>query len=338
MARATGKARASAASGPPPPAFRVVGIGASAGGLAALEELFRALPSEPGQAFVVIMHLDAKHESSLAELLQRCTRMPVRAVADRTAVEPNHVYVGPPGHVVTIERRVLRLSPLSGQRAPNLTIDAFFRSLARDAGRDAICVILSGTGTDGTLGLRAVKGEDGMVMAQDETASCTGMPRSAAATGLVDFVVPPREMPACLARYLERPASPGDAAVGPAEVDLLELLHEVFALLRAETGHDFSKYKTNTILRRVHRRVVVHQLEGLREYVRYLEDNRAEAALLFRELLVGVTSFFRDPEAFDALKQALRERVVPGRDATDPGLGARLQHRRGGLLDRHAPA
>ena len=197
-----------------------------------------------------------------------------------------------------------------------LPIDFFFRSLAQDQRERAICIVLSGTGSDGTLGVRAIKGEGGMVMAQNpESTEYDGMPRSAIATGLVDYVLPPAEMPAQLIAYVAHAFGKTSRPVSPPAPKAEDALKKIFLLLRAQTGHDFSQYKQSTIVRRVERRMAVHQIERLDEYVRYLQQTPAEVEALFRDLLIGVTSFFRDPEAFEALQEQVIPRLFAGKPA-----------------------
>jgi two-component system CheB/CheR fusion protein len=302
----------------PDPGFPVVGIGASAGGLAAFETFFSAMPGDidPGMAFVLVQHLAPDHKSILTDLVKRYTRMKVYEVEDGMRVKPNCAYIIPPNRDMAFLNGALQLLEPVAPRGQRLPIDFFFRSLAQDQRDRAICIVLSGTGSDGAQGVRAVKGEGGMAMAQSpDTTEFDGMPRSAIATGLVDYVLAPAEMPAQLAAYVARafgkapqpPASPapkGDDA-----------LKKIFVLLRAQTGHDFSQYKANTINRRVERRLAVHQIERLDEYVRFLQKTPAEVEALFRDLLIGVTNFFRDPELFEALEKEVILRVFDGKPA-----------------------
>lgn len=292
-----------------PPVTPIVGIGASAGGLHALEELLTATPPNLGMAFVVIMHLDADHKSILAELLQRRTKMPVQVLTRKIRPKAGHVYVAPPGKWVSMEKGALRTTLFEESTSYRLPIDAFFRSLAMDQGSNAIGVVLSGTGSDGTLGVRALKAEHGMVIAQDESARYSGMPQSVVETGLADFVLPPGEIPACLLRYAEYSPSLQSIPTIRLSANQAEALQQTLSILRARTGHDFSQYKTNTILRRIQRRMGLHQLDSLADYQQYLKDNTKENGQLFRDLLIGVTGFFRDPEAFDALKAAAEQRL-----------------------------
>jgi two-component system CheB/CheR fusion protein len=301
----------------PKAGFPIVGIGASAGGLAAFEAFFSGMPAEidPGMAFVLVQHLAPDHKSILSELVKRYTRMQVFEVEDGMAVQPNCAYIIPPNRDMAFLDGTLQLLEPAAPRGQRLPIDFFFRSLAQDQHERAICIVLSGTGSDGTLGVRAVKGEGGMVMAQNpESTEFDGMPRSAAATGLVDYVLPPAEMPAQLIAYAThafgKPPRPASAPASKAD----DAMRKVFILLRAQTGHDFSQYKQNTISRRVERRMAVHQIERLDEYVRHLQQAPAEVEALFRDLLIGVTSFFRDPESFKALEEQAIPRLFVGRD------------------------
>ena len=297
------------------PGFPIVGIGASAGGLEAFETFFKAMPSDSGMAFVVVAHLDPTHVSILPELIQKRTEMSVVQVADGTRIKPNTVYVIPPNKALEVLNGVLQLLEPSRPRGVSLPIDSFFRSLAQDQGPNAVAIILSGTGTDGTLGLRAIKGETGMVMVQDEeSAKYDGMPRSAIGTGLADFVLPVDKMPEQLIKYARHALlAPSPKIPGATEGELPDVLQKIYVLLRSRTGHDFSLYKRNTILRRVERRMSVHQIDDVSDYVRYLQESEHEANILFKELLIGVTSFFRDPEAFDVLKDGVLHQLLGGR-------------------------
>ncbi len=288
--------------------FPIVGIGASAGGLDALEQFFTHLPATPGMAFVVVQHLDPTHKSILADLVQRQTRMEVFEVEDGVKVQPNCVYIIPPDKDMGMMHASLHLTHPTARRGLRLPIDFLFRSLAHDQHERAIGIVLSGTGSDGTLGLKAVKEEGGMVMVQDpETAKYDGMPRRAIATGLVDVVLPPNEMAKQLIAYVRHAFGRGIQSPPLAKPESKSELLKVFIQLRTQTGHDFSGYKPTTILRRIERRMMLYQLERLADYVRYLQENPAEVQTLFKELLIGVSNFFRDPDAFTALK----EKVIP---------------------------
>jgi two-component system, chemotaxis family, CheB/CheR fusion protein len=300
-------------SADPSPGFPVVGIGASAGGLAALEAFFSGMPPDrhPGMAFVLVQHLAPDHESVLAELIGRQTRMEVLQAEDGMQLRPDCVYVIPPNRDMSLSDGRLHLTKPDAPRGQRLPIDFFFRSLARDQQARAICVILSGTASDGTLGLRMIKGEGGMAMVQDpETTAYSGMPRSAIETGLVDFVLPPEEMPRQIMEYVgtalegaSRPRGPTPESP-PGSPDALETL---FTLIRDQTGHDFSEYKHTTVHRRLQRRMAVQRVERLKDYVRFLKTSPEEVEALFQDLLIGVTQFFRDPEAFQALGDAVSD-------------------------------
>jgi len=288
----------------------VVGIGASAGGLEALEELFRHMPPDTGMAFIVVTHLHPGHKSLLPELLAKVTELPVVAAETGMRVRANHVYIGPPGGQLSIQAGRLQRLEKDPDHAPRMPVNYFLRCLALDQRERAVCIILSGTGSDGTLGLQEIKAQAGMVMAEDpESAKYAGMPASAIATGLVDFVMPPAAMPAQLVQYVRAPylTAATSAEHAPAIGD--GALQQIFGLLRHHTGHDFSGYKTNTIHRRIARRMNVHQIEKHAQYVRYLQENADEIDTLFRELLINVTNFFRDPEAWDALLPSLEALV-----------------------------
>ncbi len=298
--------------------FPIVGIGASAGGLAAFEAFFSAMPSgeEPGMAFVLVQHLAPDHKSILSDLVRRYTRMKVFEVEDGMTVKPNCAYIIPPNRDMAFLNGALQLLEPASPRGQRLPIDFFFRSLAQDQHERAICIVLSGTGSDGTQGVRAIKGEGGMVMVQNpESTDYDGMPRSAIATGLVDFVLPPAEMPAQLMVYTAHAFGKIPRHVSPPSRKADDALKKIFILLRAQTGHDFSQYKPNTITRRIERRMAVNQIGRLDEYVRYLQQNPAEVEALFHDLVIGVTNFFRDPEAFAALEEQLIPRLIAGKPA-----------------------
>ncbi len=285
--------------------FPIVGIGASAGGLAAIEAFFSAMPpdTEKGIAFVIIQHLSPDHKSILAELVQRYTAMRVFEVEDGMEIEPSCAYIIPPNHLMTVVGGKLQLLAPELPRVNRHPIDFFFRSLATDQHERAICIVLSGTGSDGTLGIRAVKGEGGMVMVQNpESTEFDGMPRAAIATGMVDYISPPAEMPAQLIAYVNQVGNNRLKAKFVSTREPQDALAQICVLLLAKTGHDFSQYKTNTIARRVERRMALQQIDQITDYVRYMQQNAGEAEALFRDLLIGVTSFFRDPDAFAALQ------------------------------------
>jgi two-component system CheB/CheR fusion protein len=288
----------------------VVGIGASAGGLQALTSFFEAMPSDSGMVFVVVTHQQPSRISLLPALLSRSTQMPVESVHDDIVLEPDHVYVSVPGKNVAILGDTLQLMAFDSGPALHLPIDYFFRSLARDRNERAICIVLSGTGTDGTLGLRAIKGNSGLAIVQDESsAHFSGMPHSAAATLLADHVLNPDQMPAKLLAYA-RSAHALSASESSGKPPLADALAKLFVLLRNQTGHDFSGYKRNTTERRVARRMRIHQLSSAAEYISLVQAQPHELDLLFRELLISVTQFFRDPQSFDALAEVLTKRIA----------------------------
>jgi two-component system CheB/CheR fusion protein len=295
--------------------FPIVGIGASAGGLSAFESFFSAMPEEdPGMAYVLVQHLARDHKSILSELIQRYTRMQVFEVQDGMVIEPNCAYIIPPNRDMALVNGALQLLEPTSARGIRLPIDFFFRSLAQDQHDRAICIVLSGAGSDGALGVRAVKGEGGMVMAQTpESSEYDGMPRSAIATGMVDFVLPPDEMPAKLLAYVAHAFGAYHLPVSSEAIQQPDGLEKIFLLLRSQTGHDFSQYKRSTIVRRVERRMAVHLIDGLEDYLRYMQLTRGEADALFRELLIGVTSFFRDAEIFDEVQKQVIPQLFAGK-------------------------
>ncbi len=294
--------------------FPIVGIGASAGGLGALKDLFSHMPSDCGMSFVVVTHQAPGHESVLSDLLSRETEMTVENIRDGVSPRKNHVYVLPPGKNVIIRDEILHLSEIGTTKATQMPVDVFFRSLAGDLRERAVCVVLSGTGTDGTLGLREVKAQGGMAVVQDaKSAGYEGMPSSAAGTHVADAVLSPDEMPGRLLAFARGPYLKHPDQV-PENAELSEdNLTEALRLIRSRTGHDFSQYKRSTVRRRIERRMTVHGLKNARDYIGYLHDNRHEARMLFSELLISVTSFFRDPEAWDTLKRKALPELVRAR-------------------------
>lgn len=264
-------------------------------------------------AFLLVQHLAPDHKSILAELVGRYTRLKVLEAGDGMRVKPGCVYVIPPNRDMALLNGALQLFEPAAGGGPRLPIDFLFRSLAEDQGEGAIGIVLSGTGSDGTLGLREIKGGGGLTLAQaPETAEYDGMPRSAIAAGQADFVLAPAEMPARLIAYEGRAFGKKPLAA-PAEVPPEDLLKKIFILLRARAGNDFSQYKRNTILRRIERRMAIRQLESLDAYVKYLQKNQPEQDALFADLLIGVTKFFRDPKEFKALEDALAGQVFAGK-------------------------
>lgn len=295
----------------------VVGVGASAGGLEALEHFFANMPAQNGMAFVVVQHLSPDFKSLMDQLLGRHTQMAIRRVEDGMPVEADTIYLIPPRSDIVITNRTLKLSdPTRSERGLHLPIDTLLASLAEDVGDKAIGIVLSGTGSDGTRGIRAIKEAGGMVMVQEaETAQFDGMPRSALATGLADYVLAPAQMPAALLTYAQHPLLWNNASTAPAELPEENQLSDILALLQHVQGIDFSHYKINTVWRRIRRRLGIVDVPDIDAYLRMLRTSPQELDALHKDLLIGVTSFFRDPEAFIALE---REVIVPMlRHATD---------------------
>ncbi|MCU1238417.1 MAG: ATPase [Candidatus Solibacter sp.] len=299
--------------------FPVVGIGASAGGLEAFLEFFSGLRPPSGMGFVLVTHLEPAHESSLAEILSRATTLPVIDAVEGARVEPDHVYVLPPNAEITIREGVLRLSPRAESLNPHYPIDRFLESLAEDQGDGAIGVILSGGGSDGAQGVRAVKSRGGTTFCQDpQTARHPSMPHAAAETGAVDFIQPPDR----IAREIQKLHFDGYLAETPSEDEAKASMEErnfsrILSLLRGSHGVDFSLYKPSTIVRRLGRRMLIHHLASLSDYVKLLENHPAELDDLYRDLLICVTSFFREPEMFDAFRGVL-SRSLDSRKSGDP--------------------
>jgi two-component system CheB/CheR fusion protein len=296
--------------------FLIAAIGASAGGIEAFTDLIKNLHPDTGMAFVLIQHLDPKHKSLLTTLLSKETCIRVSEVIDGMVVEQNHVYIIPPNATMSIAGHVLHLSPREEIQAQHMPIDYFMRSLAEQHGDRAIGVILSGSGSDGTLGMREIQAHGGVTFAQDETtAKYDGMPRSAIAAGCVDYIQPPRAIARELARiaqhpYVTRGRAIETAAQPPAENASLAT---IFKLLRKATGLDFSHYRQTTIWRRIQRRMVVHKTDKIEEYVNYIQANPAEIQALYQDMLISVTSFFRNRGVFEALKPQVFPRILENR-------------------------
>ncbi len=284
----------------------VVAIGASAGGIEALTELISALPADTGMAFVLVQHLDPKHHSILTELLARKTAMPVTEVSEGLRVNPNHVYVIPPNATMSLSGDVLHLAPRDELRGKPMAVDHFMRSLAEQKGNRAIGVILSGTGTDGTLGMAEIQAHGGVTFAQDEaSAKYDGMPRSAAAAGYVDSILPPKGIANELARIARHPYVARDPLPQTVDPAPTAGMNSIFRVLRRTTGVDFTHYRQTTILRRVLRRMVVHKIDNIDEYAAFVQGHPAEVKSLYQDMLINVTSFFRTPRGFDALKSVV---------------------------------
>jgi len=299
----------------------VVGVGASAGGLEAFQQLLNHLPTTTGMAFVFVQHLAPRHESMLTELLSRGTKIPVHEVKDGMKVAPDHIYVIPPNTNMIITDGTLHLMPRREAELQHMPIDWFFNSLAEDRKGKAIGVILSGTASDGTLGLKAIKAEGGITFAQDEkTAKYDSMPRNAIAAGCVDFILPPEGIAKELARIGRHPyliqalATEADEILAAGEDEI----NQILALVRGATGDDFAWYKKNTIKRRIKRRMVLQKMDKLSQYIRYLRGNNQELQELYQDFLINVTGFFRDREVYQTLKKKVFPVLLKNRPADSP--------------------
>jgi two-component system, chemotaxis family, CheB/CheR fusion protein len=303
--------------------FAVVAIGASAGGLEAFSQLLNALPNGTGMAFVFIQHLDPKHHSMLSELLARAANMPVLEAANGTTVKPNHVYVIPPNVNMGINRHRLQLTPRDAVPGLHTPIDFFMRSLAEEPNSRSIGVVLSGTGSDGTRGLAAIKAEGGITLVQDEkSAKYPGMPHSAVASGCVDFVLPPEAIARELARISAHLYLKGSRAyVHRARVAKTrrsdDTFERIFTLLRGAGGISFSLYKPGTVQRRTLRRMAIHKIDHVRDYAKFLEKHPKEIEELCQDLLIPVTSFFRDREAFQSLKSKVFPAILKDKSSKE---------------------
>jgi two-component system CheB/CheR fusion protein len=300
--------------------FPVVGVGASAGGLEAFRQLLKALPNDPGMAFVLISHLDPTHESAMTELLGRATRMPVFQVHDGIRLKPNQVYVIPPNKDMTISDGALLLAKRERSRGLHMPIDTFLRSLASELRSNAIGVILSGTASDGTLGVAAIKSEGGITFAQDsKSARYDGMPNSAIASGCIDLVLPPEGIAEEITRIRHHPyvTDPQLERLQHSPEDRNSLMTRIFRLLKQVCRVDFSDYKPATIRRRVLRRMALRRIDDLSEYTKYLQQNRNEVEALYQDILINVTNFFRDPKAFGALREVVYPESLKGRSPAE---------------------
>ncbi len=299
-------------------AFPIVGLGASAGGLDAFRRFFIALPDQCGMAFVLIQHLDPTRESLTADLVGTYTRMRVAQAEDGMKVEPNHVYVIPPNTYLSIRNRTLRLSPPTAPRSLRMAIDFFLHSLAEDQRENAIGVILSGTGTDGSLGLKEVKAAGGMTMVQDpQTAQHNGMPSSAIASGCADYVLPAERMAEALLGYVQHAEVAATSMAAPPEKASVGLA-AALEMLRARARFDFTGYKKGTLRRRIQRRMSLRHINELPKYVELLRNDPAEVTALFKDLLINVTSFFREPAAWTVLQDKVMRPLVAARDTDLP--------------------
>ena len=292
-------------------ALPVVGIGASAGGLEALEGLLRNIKPGCNMAFVIIQHRATEPKSVMLSLLRKYTELEVYEIEDGKKIEPDCIYINPPHKDITVEDGKLYCEESTTSLGVRLPIDFFFRSLAKDQGERSICIILSGTGTDGTLGMKEVKAAGGMAMAQDEKqAKYPSMPASAIDTGLIDFILPVEKMPDELMRYVKHPYLEKSRAPVGSEDKFEKNLLKIFKLIRTNTGHDFSNYKRNTIRRRIERRMAVHKISEIDDYIKLLSKDTQEVKTLFKDMIITVTNFFRDSEAFEALKEKVIRQIV----------------------------
>jgi two-component system CheB/CheR fusion protein len=306
-----------------PVAPRVVGLGASAGGLDSLEQFFGQVPPNSGMAYVVVQHLDPTQKALLAELLQRTTALPVREAEHEMRIAPDCVYVIPPNSELSVVNGMLNLETPAAPRGLRLPINVLFSSLARDQGEQSVAVVLSGMGADGTLGLQAIKAVGGLTAAQQpDTAQFDAMPKSAIAAGCADIVAPPAELPARILGYLTQlttPATATDQEIGSADPahssPELAPMQTVFRLLRERTRHDFSSYKPNTLRRRIKRRMAIHTIPTFEQYADFLQHNTQEVDLLFKEVLIGVTNFFRDAAVWEHLATEVLPELLALRSA-----------------------
>jgi hypothetical protein len=299
--------------------FLVVGIGASAGGIQALRDFFSHVPAHTRMAYVVILHLSPDHDSQLAEVLQSTSALPVTQVEHRVRVEPDHVYVIPPNKSLELQDGHIEVTDMTTSEVRRAPIDIFFRTLAQSHGQRAVSVVLSGTGANGSTGMKRVKEMGGLCIVQDpREAEYDDMPRHSLATGLVDYVLPVARIPAQIIAYREqlkriRITEPPQQTAK----EEWDALRDIFTQLRVRTGHDFSNYKRATVMRRISRRIGVHQLADLAAYAHFMQDHPAEATALLKDLLISVTNFFRDPEAFEALERAIIPKLFDGKSPDD---------------------
>ncbi|HRL11978.1 MAG TPA: chemotaxis protein CheB, partial [Aggregatilineales bacterium] len=277
----------------------IVGLGTSAGGLEALERFFTGMPIHPKLAFLVVQHLSPDYKSHMVELLAKHTPLTVCEAADGAQIEPGSVYLLPPRKNMTIFKGRIYLVEYERGHGLNLPIDIMLESLAKDQGSKAVACILSGTGSDGTRGIRAIKEHGGIVLAQNDTAKFDGMPRSAVSTQLVDFVASAEEMPGIIIRYVTHPHPINQDMLQSKHISEQDLIGKILAILRDRVGVDFTGYKPNTLIRRIERRMSLYEMDELEHYIRFLQQSDTERRTLFKEFLIGVTSFFRDQEAFE---------------------------------------
>ena len=299
--------------------FLVVGIGASAGGVQALRDFFSHVPAYTRMAYVVILHLSPDHDSHLAEVLQSASALPVTRVERRVRVEPDQVYVIPPNKNLELKDGHIEVTDVTSSDVRRAPVDIFFRTLAQSHGQRAVSVVLSGTGANGSMGMKRVKEMGGLCIVQDpREAEYNDMPHHSLATGLVDYVLPVAQIPAQIIAYREQlkririPEPPQET-----EKEELNALRDVFTQLRIRTGHDFSNYKPATVTRRIARRLGVHQLPDLTAYAHFMHEHPAEATALLKDLLISVTNFFRDAKAFEALERDIVPKLFEGKSVDD---------------------
>lgn len=293
----------------------IIGIGASAGGLEAIQEFFKNMPEKTGLSFVVIQHLSPDYKSMMDELLSRHTKIKIEKVEDGMEVIPDTIYLIPPRKNMSVYHGKLYLEDQDHKKGLNLPIDIFFRSLAAETEKKSIGIILSGTGSDGTLGVKAIKEAGGMIMVQDrETAKFDGMPGSSIATGLVDYILPPSQMPEALINFIQHPFVDKENSLKKQMEQSVDTLSKILLILRDYIGVDFSYYKENTILRRLERRLSINRFNNLEQYLKLLIESNKEKDILYRELLIGVTRFFRDQDSFDALAKNVYPQLFKDKD------------------------
>ena len=298
--------------------FPVVGVGASAGGLEAFKQLLRAIPDDSGLAYILVQHLDPFHESILAEILQKVTRIPVSEITDNVKVMPDHIYIIPSNKMLVATDGILKLDQRPPKPHKNMPIDVFFSSLAEIHQKHAIGVVLSGTGTDGTLGLKAIKDHGGLTFAQElESATYDGMPLSAISSNMVDFILSPDKMPAKLLE-LGRTINYATNEAESKDTEKENIFKQIILLLRQQRGVDFTYYKQTTIRRRILRRMVMHKIEDIKDYLKLLKENKPEQDNLFQDLLIPVTAFFRDTQTFDNLCENIFPTLVKNKSFTNP--------------------
>jgi two-component system CheB/CheR fusion protein len=297
--------------------FPVVGVGASAGGLDAFKRLIKALPENPGIALILVQHLEPTHDSMLTDLLQKVSRIPIQQITDNVVVEPNHIYIIPPNRTLTAFDGRLQLSPRPPKDMKHMPIDVFFNSLAEVHQEQAIGVVLSGSAADGTHGLRQIKDHGGLTFAQDpESATFTGMPQSAIDAGVADFVLAPEQIAVQLGKLTKTLGLADELRDG--RVDKKDVFKELLYLLRIRKGTDFTYYKQTTVQRRILRRMGLNKIERIADYVRYFKENIPEQELLYQDLLIPVTSFFRDPQAYDAIRESVFPLLFADGDFNSP--------------------